>query len=45
MSCGAFPEVGSRLNAVWNRPATKKTDEASIGFYPNAIVPSLPRAD
>ena len=44
MNLDEFPDVERWLNAVWDRPATKKAYEISKGFNPNTIVPALPRA-
>ena len=44
MNLDAFPDVERWLNAVWDRPATRRAYEISTGYNPNVVVPALPRA-
>jgi GST-like protein len=43
MNLDDFPDVERWLNAVWDRPATKKAYEISKSYNPNSIIPLLPR--
>jgi GST-like protein len=44
MNLDAFPDVERWLNAVWDRPATRRAYEISKGYNPNVVALALPRA-